>query len=335
MGIDHKSFALNTLQWITVGLGATQESPGGVGWEFDRPSFLVKQPKVLAEVVQAGFASVMLEVLPTQTLQAYRRVVTDAGLAVAPGYVQVGLPEDYGLTLESGSDARFRWFDRLRRRAEESNYMGLDRVFLAADMAPGRPRVDGGAAIGYAYDFARLDRMANLIGESAEVLTAEGITPALHNHVGTWIETEAEYEYVLNAVPADLLSLGPDIGHLAWTGVDVVAWMGRHAARVSDVHIKDIDLRIAARSRERPTPYFDVMAQRFFLEPGLGGVPIVEALAQLPASFTGSVVVEVDKPTMEPLASAKVSWSWVEQHYRADARQCNGSEHDPVRRVAR
>lgn len=315
MALTQEHFSLNTLQWITVSLGESTGEPGSVGWEFDRPSFLARQPVVLGQVRDAGFSSVMLEVLPTQTLQAYARVVADSGLQVTPGYVHIGLPEEFGLDHAGDDEAHFRWFDGIRRRAEETRFMGLDRVFLAADMAPGRPRIDEAAACGHAFDAARLDRVANTIGEAAEVLAAEGVTAALHNHVGTWIETEDEYEYVLDAVSPSLLAAGPDLGHLAWAGTDVVAWVAAHAGRISDLHVKDMDLALATRAREARTPYFDVMAQRFFLEPGLGDVPIREALAELPDDFGGTVLIEVDKPSMEPFESAKTSWAWIAENY--------------------
>lgn len=315
MALTQEHFSLNTLQWITVSLGESTGEPGSVGWEFDRPSFLARQPVVLGQVRDAGFSSVMLEVLPTQTLQAYARVVADSGLQVTPGYVHIGLPEEFGLDHAGDDEAHFRWFDGIRRRAEETRFMGLDRVFLAADMAPGRPRIDEAAACGHAFDAARLDRVANTIGEAAEVLAAEGVTAALHNHVGTWIETEDEYEYVLDAVSPSLLAAGPDLGHLAWAGTDVVAWVAAHAGRISDLHVKDMDLALATRAREARTPYFDVMAQRFFLEPGLGDVPIREALAELPDDFGGTVLIEVDKPSMEPFESAKTNWAWIAENY--------------------
>lgn len=320
MALTQEHFSLNTLQWITVSLGESTGEPGSVGWEFDLSSFLPKQPVILGQVAEAGYSSVMLEVLPTQTLQSYARVVADSGLRLSPGYVHIGLPEEFDRDHSGDPEAHFRWFDAIRRRAEETTFMGLDRVFLAADMAPGRPRIDEAAAIGHAFDRARLDRAANIIGEAAEVLKAEGVTAALHNHVGTWVETEEEYEYVLDAISPSLLAAGPDIGHLAWTGADVVAWVAAHADRISDLHVKDMDLSIAAEARATHTPYFDVMSRRFFLEPGLGDVPIVDALAGLPDDFAGSVIIEVDKPSMEPFASAKTSWAWIAENYPEAAR---------------
>lgn len=315
MALTQNQFSLNTLQWITVALSEGTDEPDDLGWEFNRPSFLAKQPKIFEQVMEAGFGMAMMEVLPTQTLQAFKKVVDDTGIVLSPGYVQVGLPEDSGLDLTPGSDSEFRWLDSIRRRAEESLYMGMDRIFLAADMAPGRPRIDVAAAVGYEFDAARLDRITYFIGKAAEVLVAEGVKPSLHNHVGAWVETEAEFDHVLDAISPDLLALGPDLGHLAWTGVDIVEWMKKHTARIADMHIKDLDEAKAAATRAEHTPYFAATGNRLFQEPGLGDLPLVEALGHLPDSFDGTILVEVDVPTMEPFASAKTSWKWVVENF--------------------
>lgn len=309
MSLSRDHIALNALQWIDV----------SVSWEYAEPQFLAKQPRVLAEVKESGFGAVMLEVLPTQTLQAYRSVIDDSGLRVAPGYIQVGLPEDHGLDLRPGSADRFRWFDAVRRRAEESNFCGLDTVFLACEMRTqgGMPRIEKAAAVGADFDQARLDRVVELIGEAAQVLTAEGIRPALHNHVGSWIETQSEVEYVLDSIPESTLGAGFDIGHLVWAGGDPVGLVTKYRDRVAALHVKDIDVGIAEASRATPSPYFEVMAGRFFLELGLGGIPLKPTLDALPDTFDGWVIVEVDKPSMPPLESAKTSWAWVEQNVPA------------------
>ncbi|MEV0288785.1 hypothetical protein AB0H36_32090 [Kribbella sp. NPDC050820] len=70
---------------------------------------------------------------------------------------------------------------------------------------------------GYGGD-ALLPKVVAGVGVAAEAITSEGVTPALHPHVGSTIETEPEIRAVLDAVPASILSIGPDTGHLAWAG---------------------------------------------------------------------------------------------------------------------
>ena len=202
----------------------------------------------------------------------------------------------------------------IRRRAEETNFMGLDSVFLAAAMIyDGNRRISEQAAVGAFFDQGKLDRLVEIIAEAAEVLRAEGVRAGLHNHIGSLIETEYEIDYVLENVDASLLGASLDIGHLAWAGIDYRDMLRKHRDRLLDLHLKDMDLSIAAASRQRPTSYYEVADQRFFLEPGLGDIDLDGVLADLNEyDFRGWVIIEVDRASMEPFESAKFSWNWVQ-----------------------
>lgn len=307
MTLDRSQFAINTLQWTDL----------SQGWEFDDPTFLDKQPRVLREVTDSGFPAVMLEVLSTQTIAAYSRLVAETGLRVAPGYVQVPLPEDHGMEIQPGTAAAFHWFDAVRRKADETLALGLDTIFIAPEMVTtgGMPRYDVAAGVGHVADRARLERCTEALGRAAEILTAEGVRPAFHNHVGSWIETQEEVEHVLDAIPASVLGAGLDLGHLYWAGADVTDMLRRHGDRVDALHIKDLDVDRVAALRAQPRSYPESIKGAFFLELGLGGVPLLDYLRALPDTFDGWIVVEVDQPSMAPLESARTSWKWVESHF--------------------
>ena len=318
MPISRDQIALNALQWINLKQPADGPKDEPI-WLYNDPAWRSEQPKVHQQVKDAGFDAVMLEVLATQTLQDYKRMLEGVGLTPAPGYVDIGIPEDLGLTITKGSAEWVHWFDKIRRRAEETSFMGLDSVFLAAAMIyDGNRRISEQAAVGAFFDQAKLDRTVELITEAAEVLKAEGVRAGLHNHIGSLIETEYEVDYVLNNVDASILGASLDIGHLAWAGVDYRALLRRHSDRLLDLHIKDIDATIAAASRAKPTSYYEVADQRFFLEPGLGDIDLDGVLADLGEyNFGGWIIIEVDRASMEPFESAKFSWKWVEEHIPA------------------
>jgi inosose dehydratase len=244
-------------------------------------------------------------------------MLAGVGLRPAPGYVQVGLPEDFGQSLRRGSAEWVRWLDPVRRRAEESAFLGLDSVFLASDMAfDGRPRIRE-VATGAAFRQDRLDRLVELFTDAAEVLKGEGVRAGAHNHVGTWLETEYEIDYLMEQTDPSLLGASFDVGHLAWAGIDYVELIRRYRERMIDVHLKDLDLSIAAASRARPTTYYTVADQRFFLEPGLGDLDLAGVLSALGDDFGGWLIIEVDRASMEPFRSARYSWTWVESHFPA------------------
>jgi inosose dehydratase len=313
MPIRRSQVALNAIQWINLKPQAGRER----AWLYADPAWRSEQLHVHRQIRAAGFDAVMIEVLDTQTLQAFKRMLDDAGLRPAPGYIQIAPPEATGSSLRKGSAEWVRWFNPVRRRAEESNYLGLATVFLAAEISLQAPRVVRATATGAFFDQDLLDRQVEYLAEAAEVLRAEGIRPGLHNHVGSLIETEYEIDYVMQQIDASLLGASFDIGHLEWAGIPSAAFLEKYRDRLVDVHLKDLDLDIAAASRSRRTPYYEVSDQRFFLEPGLGGIDLPSAVKALGDDFGGWIIIEVDRPSMEPFESAKVSFGWVEETFPA------------------
>jgi sugar phosphate isomerase/epimerase len=200
----------------------------------------------------------------------------------------------------------------VRRRAEESNYFGLDTVFIAAEVnqAPDAIRWST-PAIGAGFSQERLDEFVELLTEAAEILRAEGIRPGLHNHVGTWVETEHEIDYVLENVDASLLGASFDIGHLEWAGIDAKRTLEKWSDRLLDLHIKDLDLDLARETREKPRSYEVATDQGLYREPGLGQLDIIDTLSALPDRFDGWVIIEVDRASMDPVASARHTAAWL------------------------
>jgi len=313
MTIDRARIALNPIQWINIKERPDDPSSADL-WLFADPVFRSEYPGVLDKVRGAGFDAVMMQVLDTQTLQDYERMVRAADLRLAPGYCQVGLPEEHGVTLASGSAEWVRWFDGVRRAAEESNYFGVGTVFLAPEMTwDGAGRTLTRSAVGADFDQDRLDRVVEVLAEAALILTAEGVRPGLHNHVGTWVETEYEIDYVLDQVDDGLLGASFDLGHLAWAGIDPVGMLARHRDRIVDLHLKDLDLAVAAESRAHPTDYRSTVDRGLFREPGLGDLDLDASLAALPEDFGGWIIIEVDRASMDPDESVHVSRRWVER----------------------
>jgi sugar phosphate isomerase/epimerase len=311
-GLRPDRVALNPIQWINVKADPADPSSDDL-WLFADPAFRADYPRVLAAVRAAGFPATMLEVLDTQTLQDYERMLGEADLVAAPGYASIALPEDHATVLAPGSAEEVRWFDGVRRKAEESNYFGLTTIFLAPEVSwlPHTVRTLEQVAVGADFDAERLDRVVDMLGRAAEVLAGEGIRAGLHNHVGTWVETEAEIEHVLAAIPADLLGASFDIGHLAWAGIDAAAMITRHVDRLLDLHIKDLDLEIAAASRAAPTSYAAATDRGLFREPGRGDIDLDAALAAVPEEWSGWLIVEVDRVEGDPEQSARASWDWL------------------------
>ena len=154
--------------------------------------------------------------------------------------------------------------------------------------------------------------MIERIAAVAEAITAEGVTPCFHPHVGSWIETEHEIRAMLDSVDASVLSFGPDTGHLFWAGMNPAAVIADYAHRVRAVHLKDVHRQAAVRAREQGDDYSgSTVTQHVWTEPGRGDVDFGAVFAALPPSYDGWFVVEVDVPdlpTKEESTAESARW---------------------------
>lgn len=280
--------AVNPLQW-----SATSD-----GW-ID-PSLAPSRPERLAALAELGFRSVHVEIADALEPEAYRRDLESAGLSAGPGIC--------GADWAPEAAQRQAIVEDGRRFAAAYAALGVEVVFLSAGMTQESPRVLR-AAIGAEHDEERLTRTVEMFERVARAMTEEGVRPALHPHVGSWVETERDTRAVLDTVGADILGFGPDTGHLAWTGADVPALVGDYAERVAGIHVKDIDLTVAAQARSEELDYRSTIMRGLWREPGHGDLDPKALVASVPGSPW--LVVEVDRhSTPTPMESLRRCAEW-------------------------
>lgn len=167
-------------------------------------------------------------------------------------------------------------------------------------------------AVGFGRDDEAFAHVIDGIHLASQAMQSEGVTAALHPHVGGAVETEAEIRAVLDGIDAGLLQFGPDTGHMAWAGVDVLGVISDYADRLVAVHLKDIFLANAEAGKAADTSYFDMTQPgRLWAEPGLGELDMDAIIAAFPASFDGDFMIEVDVPSIESKReSHEVSYNW-------------------------
>ncbi|MGP3775356.1 sugar phosphate isomerase/epimerase family protein [Streptomyces sp. SDT5-1] len=283
--------ALNPIQWM-----ATDD-----GW-LD-PALAPEPGELLAMVKRAGFDSVMAAVPAGLDETRYAALVEDAGLGLAPGYFVCrtdGSPEHTPEILE-----------RAAAVAEEHARLGLTEIGLGLAMTKGSARLLRPAR-GTDADADRLSALTDLIRQVGEAMRPHGVRPNLHPHVGTWIETEAETRFVLDALPAHVVGFLPDTGHLAWAGADVAGLVADYADRIAFVHVKDCRPETAERGRQNGWGYQETVVNGLWTEPGRGGLGLTEVIGRLPEDFDGWLMVEVDRPDIaDPYESAVASATWM------------------------
>lgn len=289
--------ALNPLQWFAT-------ADGWLDW-----SLAPAWPELMRQVKESGFDAVHTRIPEGLSARQYGAIIHDAGLQPAPGTLAFTLPED-GMPLAGNLEA-FR--DASRGYAE----IGLSHIFVIPEVNPRSPRVERPAQ-GMRADQSRLERIVEHLTEVSRVVTAEGVKPILHPHVGTWVETAEETRFILDRIDPSLMGFGPDVGHLSWAGADAVELISAYADRVHGVHVKDFRRPVLEESLAANRTYRETVGAGLWIEPGRGDFDYDRLWAALGDHFDGTIVVEVDKGDIQPpLESAKVCAGWVAEQKRA------------------
>jgi inosose dehydratase len=287
--------ALNPLPWVLT----------KKGFELSVP--ILRQ--AFSEIATTPFKAIHADPPAGLTPSQYRSLLAEYGFVPAPGYYAASFHEVPADQIAESA----------RRHAAVQAELGNTEVFLAANVGGVRMKRP---AIGAEADPEVLAKVIDGVGAAAAAITAEGVRPMLHPHVGSAIEVEDEIDAVLGGVEESILGFGPDTGHLTWAGMDAVKVMSRYSGRIGAMHLKDVHADQASASKAAGATYHEAMREKFtvWTEPGRGDIDLSGALATLPESFSGWIVVEVDVPEAPTnLASTQISAAWIAKQLGPDA----------------
>lgn len=257
--------------------------------------------EILGEITSAGYDG---SPVPASDPEATADLFSHAGLKPAPGYL--GAPF-WDATATDDIVAR------AKEHARAHHHLGLTEMYVAANLTPERRAVSGHVSAADALSdegFATLAATLNAVGQA----TLEyGVSICFHNHVGSFIETRAELDHLFSLVDRSVVFLGPDLGHLAWAGDDVVALTRDYAADVKTLHIKDINPTVLAEGVEKGWDYGTFSDHGIFTELGTGFVDLKASLDELGgANYPGWIIVETDVTQLPTaLESAEISRAYL------------------------
>lgn len=122
-----------------------------------------------------------------------------------------------------------------------------------------------------------------------------GLRTVFHHHIGTWVETPAETQRLMEMTDPDLIGLVFDTGHWKFGGGDEAQGVRQFAGRIWHVHFKDHEPHVAAQSRAQGWDGLTSVGHGVFAELGKGDVNFPAVLATLrEIGYAGWIVVEQD-----------------------------------------
>lgn len=275
---------------------------GQITWGRETP-----QEQVLKEIAEAGYEGAPAGPFGGATPESVMEMYSRYGLRPGPGYMGANF-WDPALTNEL--------VERSKALADFAAAVGCDAIFVAdggfMTVAP-----SGKARFALAGHVSPADSLTpdqyKVYGEAltkcGEVFLARGVMACYHNHVGAFIETRQEIDDLWANVDRTKVFQGPDIGHLAWGGADVLQFCKDYAADIKCLHIKDIHAHVMQEGIAKDWTYREFSDAGIFAELGEGMVDFSGMFDILNAAgYNGWLVVETDRTTKSsPFESAKIS----------------------------
>jgi len=122
-----------------------------------------------------------------------------------------------------------------------------------------------------------------------------GVGMAFHHHMGTFVETEAEIDRLMEVTGREV-GLLFDSGHCVFSGGDPVGLLDRHVGRVVHVHCKDSRKEVLERARAMDESFMQAVLDGVFTVPGDGFIAFPALLKILhSAGYSGWLVVEAEQ----------------------------------------
>lgn len=187
--------------------------------------------------------------------------------------------------------------DALHRTCRMLRPLGAEHVVFIDSLSPVRSKWAGDPASAPRLDASELAALHGRLRHAARICREEyGLTPGLHAHAGGCIEYEDELEQALDAIYGDLLGLCLDTGHSLYAGFDPIAILRRHAARVTYIHLKDLDKEILRRCVAERVGFYEACARGVFCRLGEGSADFQALKQSLRAiGYEGWATVEQDR----------------------------------------
>ncbi len=144
------------------------------------------------------------------------------------------------------------------------------------------------------------------VNRMAEVSRRWGINVALHNHMGTLVETQEQLDAFLQACPDCRLIF--DTAHLAAMGGDCVEIIKKYSERIQVLHVKDWLLKDPSAERWNEKGHFCGLGKGNI---GLDNLEVVKAAVD--RGYDGWLFVEHDTHLQDPLIDLKESRAYLQK----------------------
>jgi len=252
------------------------------------------EEQALSEIAQAGYAGAPASPGKNRTTAETLALFQQYHLKPAPGY----LGADFW---DKNQEAQI--LARAKDLAAFGKAAGCTELYVAAGgftsyVTPRgltRFQISGHVKPEDSMTDAEYQQFAKVLNQVGEITLEQGVRSCFHNHVGATIETREEIDHLFSLVDRKVIFMGPDTGHLAWAGADVVQFCRDYADSIKTMHIKDVNPAVMQEGVAAEWDYRTFSDKGIWTELGQGCVDFPTVFKILEdAGFQGWLIVETD-----------------------------------------
>lgn len=261
-------------------------------------------PQMMDEMVQAGYAATEWGPGMPDDPQTVRTEMASRGLSMVGAFVRLGF-RDPALWEQSFADAL--------AVAERVKAAG-GTLIVAAELGDERRDAEAGHVDeARGLTDAQWGHFVDGLHACADRLAPMGISVVLHNHVGTYIETQAETVRFLQLSDPAKVGWCMDVGHLKYGGGDALDLLPEYGDRVAHVHLKDVDPTVLAAAQREGWSFGQALKRYIFPALGSGMVDLPAIVSALrDGAYDGWVVLEQDTTPDDPMTVARANREYLE-----------------------
>lgn len=231
--------------------------------------------RVAEEARDAGYAGIEGVGDLAGNVPMARRVLADEGLEVTAGRFFANWFAEMYQDIE---------FDQLQRAAEF--YADIGARFLITSSRPVPERMLTAGHVTTERQDGLLDyqwtQMADSLTKAGYITQRDFELPLLfRNQLGSYVESGDELDHLIGMTDPENLRLAPDIGYLAYAGVDPLDFVRRNFERIGYVTLKDLDADLLEQHMWAKGSLEEFWEAGGFLELGDGDVDVEGVVSQI------------------------------------------------------
>ena len=161
------------------------------------------------------------------------------------------------------------------------------------------------------------EKIARGVEKLGSLAAEKGMTVAYHHHMGTGIQTMAQYSRLMDMTDPALVKALLDTGHFAYAGENATEGFRKFINRTAHIHLKDLRKSVWEDVGSKRYSYIESVIRGVFTVPGDGDMVEWDEVFDVikNSDFEGWIVVEAeqDPHRYDPLEYARKSRAFMKK----------------------